>query len=249
MNILEKACQELSRIAHDQNLVDDFIRVKAGPISPLQAIGTPVRQDYPLLTGKEVIVEAEFRGGFGQAFTSQPRLYEGSLREVLELPLGEPGNRAILLSTLNAVASHLGLANRVRHCRNEEPEECAVKIAKELLERFGRIRIGMIGYQPAILEHLAEVFDAGNVACTDLNPANIGQKRYGVDIWDGGTRTIELINWCELVLVTSSTLANDTFDVIEAAARERGKKLMNFGITGAGVSALLGIERICFNGH
>jgi len=247
--ILEQAQRELSRIAAQNALLQDHIRVVAGPLSPMQAIGNPSRQDFPLLAGKEVIVEAEFRGGYGQAFTSKPRLYEGSLKDVLELPLSDAGNRAILLSTLNAVTSHLGMAERVRHCRDQEPEKCASEIARDLLNRFGKINIGLIGYQPAILENLATTFGAEHINGTDLNPTNIGQKRYGVEIWDGDKDTARLIEWSDLLLVTSSTLSNGTFDYIYEEIKSKEKQLIIFGITGAGVCALLNLERLCFYGH
>ncbi|MFC1965261.1 Rossmann-like domain-containing protein, partial [Chloroflexota bacterium] len=58
-----------------------------------------------------------------------------------------------------------------------------------------------------------------------------------------------LINWCHILLATSSTIVNDTFDGIRAEADTKGKKLIVFGVTGAGVSVLLGIERLCFQPH
>jgi hypothetical protein len=246
---LEKARGKLRRIAEENYFMQEPIQVMIRPLSPRQAIGAPVRQDYPLLTGKEVIVEAEFRGSYGQAFTSRPEPYHGSLSDVLAIPISEAGNRAILLSTINAVTAHLKMAARVRHCKDEEPEQCAEEIAQDLLKRFGKIKIGMVGYQPAILENLARVFGPENVRCTDLNPANTGEKRYGVEIWDGATDTGRLIDWCDLALVTSSTLANDTFDAIYREAEAGGKRLIIFGITGAGVAALLDLERLCFYGH
>jgi uncharacterized protein (DUF4213/DUF364 family) len=247
--ILEQVRKHLSQIAQQHALLQDHIRVATGPISPRQAIGTPIRQDFPLLTGKEVIVEAEFRGSYGQAFTSQPKLYEGSLKNVLELPLSEAGNRAILLSTLNAVTSYLGMAERVRHCRDNEPEQCASEIASDLFKRFGELNIGMIGYQPAILENLSKTFGAQHIKGTDLSPTNIGKNKFGVEIWDGATGTSRLIDWGDLLLVTSSTLSNGTFDNIYEEIIRKEKKMIIFGITGAGVSALLNIERICFYGH
>jgi hypothetical protein len=247
--ILEQARKELGRIASQHSLMEEHIRVTAGHLSPRQAIGTPKRKDFPLLAGKEVIVEAEFRGGYGQAFTSQPRVYDGSLKSVLELPLSEIGSRAILLSTLNAVTSHLGITDRVRHCRDKEPEKCAAEIARDLLKRFGILNVGMVGYQPAILDNLAKTFSAKHVRGTDLNPANIGDRRFGIEIWDGANDTSRLIDWSELLLVTSSSLANGTFDTIYTQAIDKGKKLIIFGITGAGLSVLLGIERLCFYGH
>lgn len=249
VKFLERAREELYRIANRDNLLEDYIRVVAGPLSPNEAIGTPIRRDFPLLAGKEVIVEAEFRGSYGQAFTSAPCLYEDTLNDILKLPLSRASNRAIILSTFNAVASHLKIADRVRHCKDEEPEECAQKIVRELTIRFKKANIGMIGYQPAILENLATAFGSEQVRCTDLNPDNTGTKKFGVMIGDGVTDTTRLIDWCNLLLVTGSTLANDTFDAIYRQANLYKKKIIMFGITGATICSLFDIERLCFYGH
>jgi len=247
--ILEQARPEFGRIARDKSLMQEHIRVAIRPLSPRQAIGTPTRQDFPLLTGKEVIVEAEFRESYGQAFTDQPQVFDGSLQDVLELPLNESGNRAIFLSTLNAVTSHLGMADRVRHCKDEEPEKCAAEIANELLRRFGQASIGMIGYQPAILENLVKVFGVAKVRCSDLNPNNIGTVKYGCRIDNGKTDNLDLIRTSGVILVTSSTLTNNTLDTLYRVASLAGKPVIMFGITGAGVAALLDLERLCFYGH
>jgi hypothetical protein len=247
--ILEQAKQKFGKIVQEKNLLQEYIKVEINPLSPRQAIGTPIRQDYPILVGKEVIVEAKFRDGFGQSFTDKPQVFEGTLQNVLELPLTEAGNRAIFIATLNAVTCHLGLADRVRHCKNEEPEQCAAKIAEELLKRFGKIKVGLIGLQPAILENLVNVFGAENVRCSDLNPNNVGAVKYGCRIDNGATDNPDIIKTSEVVLVTSSTLTNDSFDALYRAAGIAGKPIINFGITGSGVSALLGLERLCFYGH
>jgi uncharacterized protein (DUF4213/DUF364 family) len=85
--------------------------------------------------------------------------------------------------------------------------------------------------------------------CTDLNPKNIGSQKVGVEIWDGVVETSKLITWSDLVLITSSSLVNNTFDAICQEATSQKKHLIIFGVTGAGVSALTGVERLCFNAH
>ena len=107
----------------------------------------------------------------------------------------------------------------------------------------------MVGYQPAILENLVAALGPANVHCTDLNPKNIGTKKFGAEICDGRTDTEKLIEWCDIVLATSSTIINDTYDDIKTLADTYGKKLIIFGVTGAGVSALFGLERLCFQPH
>ena len=220
-----------------------------GTLTVKQAIGSPRRQDFPLLQGKEVMIEAEFRGSYGQAFTDKPGDFSGSLNDVLELSLDKSYNRAIFIATLNAVAAYLGLVGETRHCRNEEPEECAAEIAQHILADSGKVKVGLIGLQPAILENLVLTFRSDNVRCTDLNPDNIGTTKYGAQIWDGRTQTEKLIKWSNILLVTSSTIVNGTYDEIREKIVAQGKRMIIFGVTGAGVAALTGLERLCFKAH
>ena len=247
--VLEEAKEKLQTIITDNGLTDELVQITIGPLSVKQAIGTPSRQDYALLEGREVMVEAQFKGSFGQAFTDQPRDFTGLLKDVLSLSLNTNQDRAIFVATVNAVMAHLGIITGVRHCRDEEPEKCAPEIARYILNNYGQVKVGMVGYQPAILENLASSFGADNVRCTDLNRKNIGAPKFGAEIWDGRTETERLIAWCDLLLVTSSTMVNNTFDGIRPGAISQGRRLIVFGVTGAGVSALLGLERVCFQAH
>ena len=247
--VLKEVKEKLGEIVARHGLGDEKVRVTIGTLSVKQAIGSPSRQDFPLLQGREVMIEARFRDSFGQAFTDRPGDFTGLLNEVLALNLDTSNNRAVFIATLNAVLSHLGMISGTRHCRDEEPEECALEMAQHILADSGRVKVGLIGLQPAILENLVITFSADNVRCTDLNPDNIGAKKYGAEIWDGRTDTEKLIKWCELVLATSSSIVNDTFDEIRQISASQGKRLIVFGVTGAGVSALLGLEILCFKPH
>ncbi len=40
-------------------------------LNPKEAIGTPDRNDYPILKGKELIIEATFKDAKGQSFTDE----------------------------------------------------------------------------------------------------------------------------------------------------------------------------------
>jgi len=249
MNICDSLKKRMIELVKDNHLENEAVRVKIGTLSVKQAIGNPARQDFPLLQGKEVMIEAQVMDSFGQAFTDKPKEFNGSLRDVLNLTLNTSDNRAIFIATLNAVVSHLKMVTGTRHCHDEEPEECARQIAEYVLENSGRIKVGLIGLQPAILDNLVRTFGAENVRCTDLNPDNIGKRKYGAEIWDGKTDTNKLIEWGDVILVTSSTINNNTFDDIKIAADEKGKRLIIFGVTGAAASALLGLERVCFQPH
>jgi len=246
---LEEAKEKFSAIIAEHQLGGEAVRVTIGPLSAKQAIGSPCREDFALLEGKEVMIEAQFRGSFGQAFTDQPQGFEGTLGNVQGLSLDTNHNRAIFVSTLNAVTAHLGIATGVRHCRDDEPERCSSQIAHNLLRRFGRIKVGLAGFQPAILESLIQSFGIHNVRCSDLSPKNIGSHKFGVKICDGRTENTKLIKWSDLLLVTSSAIINSTFDDIREETVSQRKHLIMFGVTGAGISALLGLERICPLGH
>jgi len=247
--ILLKAKDKFSAMVKEHKLEEEMVHVKIGTLSPQQAIGDPGRPDYALLGGKEVMIEAQFRDSFGQAFTNQPQSFDGHLGDVLELNMGSINNRAIFIATLNALITDLGMVTGVRHCRNEEPEKCAGEIANHILKEYGRVKVGMVGYQPAILDHLTRILGASNVKCSDLDNNNIGADKFGVQIADGKTQNPEIIKWCDISLVTSSTSVNNTFDELREMADSRGKKLIMFGVTGAGISALFGLERICPLAH
>lgn len=247
--VIEEVKEKFQALVAEHQMGEEPVQVTIGTLPTKQAIGSPVRQDFPLLEGKEVMIEAQFKGSFGQAFTDKPHDFTGSLKDALALSLDINDNRAILIATLNAVMAHMGMVTGVRHCRDEEPEECAAQIAQHILINFGEIKVGLIGLQPAILENLVKVFGADNVCCTDLNPKNVGSQKFGAEIWDGRTETTRLISWCDLLLATSSTIVNNTFDGIREETVSQGKRLIIFGVTGAGVSVLLGLERVCFQAH
>ena len=63
--------------------------VSARPLSPEEAIGKPDRTDYPLLKGKEVMIEAVFIDARAQAFTDMPGTFQGSLHDLMGLDLPE----------------------------------------------------------------------------------------------------------------------------------------------------------------
>jgi hypothetical protein len=249
VSVLQEVQEKFLALIDKHDLRGETVCVTVGTLSPQQVIGSPSRQDFVLLEGKEVMIEANFRDSFGQAFTDQPRSFSGVLEDVGNLNLGSSGNRAVFVSTINAVTSYLGMATGVRHCRDDEPERCASQMAQELLDKFGKVKVGLIGLQPAILENLIRSFGVHRVECSDLNPQNVGSIKFGVKIRDGRGDNPELINRSDVVLVTSSALINNTFDDIYERCTLQGKRLIMFGVTGAGVSVLLGLERICLFGH
>jgi uncharacterized protein (DUF4213/DUF364 family) len=151
----------------------------------------------------------------------------------------------VFVASLNAVLNHLGMVKGAVHCKDDEPERCAVEIADTIARRFGRGTVGLIGLNPAIAERLVERFGVAGVRITDLDRDNVGSRKFGVEIWDGNDRTEELIGVSDVVLLTGTTLVNGTFDHILELIATHDKRYVVYGMTAAGVCGLTGIDRIC----
>jgi len=249
LSFLERARELLTDIVERERLLDTRITVVAKPLTPEEAIGTPGRRDFPIILGKERVIEAGVRGSKGHAFTDSVREFEGTVGEVLELELDSNQNRAVFVATLNAVLRHLGRVTATVHCRDDDPELCAHDIASLLVERHGKAKVGLVGLNPAIAERLVDTFGADRVRITDLDADNIGELRFGVEVWDGGCRTEDLIDFSDMLVITGTTLVNGTFDSIHNRIDAAGKHCLVYGVTAAGVGELLGIERVCPRGR
>jgi uncharacterized protein (DUF4213/DUF364 family) len=244
-SILEETRTRFREIVEEHRLLDLPVSVLATPLTPEEAIGTPGRRDFPIVVGKERVVEADVLGAKGQAFTDSAAEFVGSLEEVLRLELTTSQSRAVFVATLNAVLRHLEMVRATVHCKDDDPESCAREIASGLLEKRGQAQVGLIGLNPAIAERLVETFGPTQIRISDLDPENIGRWRFGVQIWDGNQRTEDLIAVSDVVLVTGTTIVNGTFDGIWEQIRARKKDCLVYGATAAGVSELLGLQRIC----
>ncbi len=233
--------EDLARIAQQNNLGPKAIVIRAFPLSPEEAIGNPEERDYPLVKGKERLMQAEFQGAKGQAFTDMYGDFSGTLTEVLEMDLKNNFRRAVFVSALNAVMRYLGLVSGTVHCKNEEPPKCAQELVKYLREKHGGRRIALVGFQPRMAEALSQQFD---LRVTDLDGENIGQEKYGVRIW-GPEKTTEHLEWCDLALVTGTTAANGTL----ARFLHGPKPAIFYGVTVSGAARLLHLERFCPVSH
>lgn len=249
LTIIDELRDKFFLLIKKNNLISQKIFVRVNSLSATEAIGNPSRKDYPILEGKEIMIEAEFQGSFGQAFTDHPQQFEGTLSELLNLDFTASSNRAVFIASLNAVTSYLGMASGMRHCHDDEPEKCAEMIANQLVKEYGRKKIGLIGLQPAILDYLAQTFGVDNVLCSDLNPKNIGSNKSGVTILDGKKDNLELVKKSDIVLITSSAIVNGTIDRIRKEALAMKREFIIFGVSGAGAAVLLDIRRLCFLSH
>ena len=243
--VLERAMLLFAEIIEEARLRQVVVSVQVVPLTPEEAIGRPWRRDFPIIVGKERVIEATVLGTKGQAFTDSPQDFEGTLADVLALELATSQNRAVFIAALNAVLNHLGLVKGTVHCKDEEPERCALEIADALSSKYGRVSVGLIGLNPAIAERLVERFGHDCVRITDLDPDNVGRRRFGVEIWDGADRTDDLIEASDVVVFTGTTLVNATFDGIWDLIERGMKHYLVYGMTAAGVCQLSGINRIC----
>ena len=244
-SVLENSKIQLIEIVAKNRLLDAHVSVLVKTLTPQEAIGEPGRRDFPIILGKERVIEAEVLGARAHAFTDSPGEFMGDLKTVLNLPLASNRERSIYVATLNAILKYLSLIENTIHCKDEDPERCGKEIASQLLKRWGKVKVGFIGLNPAIAENLTETFGMENVRITDLNKQNIHSLKYGVKVWDGNEMTEELIKQSDVVLITGTTFVNGTLDPIIHCIRNYEKDYLIYGVTGAGICKLLGLNRIC----
>lgn len=229
------------------NLMDEV--VVSRPLSAAEAIGDTGRDDFPLLRGKEVLMQAAVKGSAGQAFTAAKGGFRGTLGEVLDLPLADAFERAVLVATMNAVLRYLGKTEGTVHCKDAGPKKCAAALAdwikdqgKNLNKEQSAKKVGLVGLQPALLEALVSALGPENVMVSDL--AEAGSMRCKIKILDG-LKAEEMFEQCQIILITGSTLANGTIDELMEMAGSHHCRVVFYGSTVAGVAYLLGLERWC----
>ncbi len=218
------------------NLLTEKIVITARALSATEAIGNPEDEDYPIQKGKEKIMQAEFKNSFGQAFTDHFGNFEGSLKDILAMPLKNNFQRAVFIAALNAVLRYQERIDRTIHCRDDEPVACAERLAGYIQEKYGDVKIAQIGFQPRMLEKLSSVFP---VRLVDLDPDNVGQRKHGIMI-EGPEATEAAVQWCDLLLVTGTTVVNGTIGMFLGR-----KDVIFYGTTIAGPAKLMGWERFC----
>lgn len=238
MDILYEAKNRILRIIEGKDLLSEQLSVRARTLTPHEAIGKPERDDYPILKGKEVMIEADFLGSKGQAFTDHPGNYSGSLKEVLELDLKIENifNRAIFVASINAVLKHLNLIKHSIHCRDLVPKKCALTLVETVRERFGNPKIGFIGLQPGMVAELSKEYV---IRVVDLDEDNIG-KVFNKTTIEDVENTSEILNWCDVIIATGSTVVNASYSNFLV-----GKPLMLYGVTISGLAYLFDLDFYC----
>jgi uncharacterized protein (DUF4213/DUF364 family) len=228
--------KEFIKLINENGLQGEEVVIRANPLSPKQAIGNPEDKDYPLVVGVERMMQAEFRGSLGQAFTDMYGDFSGRLSEIVEMDLKNNFRRAVFISSLNAVMKNLGLITKTVHCKDNQPRECSQELVKYIEKNYGKPKVAMAGFQPRMVEALAKHFE---LRVTDMNKDNIGKEKFGVKIYDP-SHTKENLDWCDIALVTGTTVVNDTIDQFRIS-----KPVIFYGITIAGTAKLLGLDHFC----
>ncbi len=231
---------EFQRLIKENGIEQQNIKLNCKLLSPEEAIGITERKDFPILSGKEVMLSAEFQGEVGQAFTDAPSAGNQTLESVINSDiLNDAHARSVFIAALNAVTKKLGISEKTVHCKNDEPEKCACELVKYIQAQYGNPKIALIGYQPAMLERLSEKFQ---LRVLDLNPDNIGKLRYGIKVEDGIDSYESAIEWADIVLCTGSTICNGSIvNFIDI-----GKEVLFFGTTLSGAAPILNLKRVCF---
>ncbi len=225
----------------DQNNLDlDEISIATKGLTAHEAIGMTLRKDFPILTGKEVMLQASYKGSAGQAFTSTPVEFVGSLREVLEGDIAHDElAMSLFIATLNAVMRHLELIDGTIHCKDEGPEICGGKYVEYFKENYSKdTKILLVGYQAAFVAYLSEGF---NFRCIDLNPENIGKNINGTIIEDGADYE-KFVDWADVILCTGSTIANGSI----VNFLDLDKEVIFYGTSISGAAQILDLKRLCF---
>lgn len=243
----EELKKALNDIAVENGLMESEVNITAKILTPEEAIGNTERKDFPLLQGKESLIQADFKKALGQAFTDVPKTFRGKLKEILKLRLTDNGERALFVATLNALMRYVDIVNGTIHCKDKEPELCAEEMVRAVIDKYSSdVRIGIVGFQPAIIDNFSSRLSAENLKVTDLDRDNINRIKYGVSIWDGKEMTEELFKTCDVILATGSTIVNDSLSQLISLSDKYQKPLYLYGTTIAGAGRILNLKRLCF---
>lgn len=199
-------------------------------------------EEYPIVRGKEVMMECTFRNSKAQVFTARPYNGEAPLSKILNSRLRSIPERSMFYCALNAVMKEFGLLRGTIHCRGNTPIYCGRMLLQRILSEYGDVPTLLIGYQPAFADALAR--HLSKVYITDMDPEDIGKCVGGVYVQDHYMNE-ELIKNVDLVVVTGSSIVNSTFWNILNWSKSYGKELIVYGVSGAGVAEILRLKRHC----
>lgn len=235
-NIFDELTKKAAAIFRRNGLMEETVQVSARTLSAQEAIGNPEANDFPLQKGKERLMQANIGGALGQAFTDHFGNYEGTLEAILNTPLTNNFRRAVFAASINAALRRLDMIHGTVHCRDQGPGQCARAFADHVQNRYGTVKISIIGFQPRMVETLAAGFP---VRVLDMDEDNIGKDKFGVTV-ESPMDAKAAVAWADLLLVTGTTLVNDTLPDFFV-----DKPVVFYGTTIAGAAYLMGWTRFC----
>src|SRR6056297_4356593 len=100
--IFDELKRRVRPLLANNQLLEQKVRIKARPLSTEEAIGNPEANDFPLQKGRERLMQAEFNGALGQAYTDRFGDYEGTMSAILDMPLANNFRRATFVAADNA---------------------------------------------------------------------------------------------------------------------------------------------------
>ncbi len=240
-NTLETLRIKTKEILEKYDFSNEHIEIKTKTLTPEEAIGNPEHDDYPIIKGRERLLEAEFKNSKGVAFTDMFGNFDAKLGDIINMNLKNNFRRAIFISTLNAVLRELNLIEKTRHCKNEDLITCAKDVCAFITKNFGKPKIFLCGLQPRLAEKLSSEFE---IRITDMDEGNLKKEINGVKV-EGIEKTNDCIAWCDMIFATGSTFVNDTAPQLIKS----GKPLALFGVTAAAPAYLLDLPRFCPIGY
>ena len=234
MDIYDKLKEHLQKLTTDRQ---QLITINAKALSQEEAIGRPKENDYPLAKGRERIMEATWLKAKGQAFTDRFGHWQGTIQDILDLPMKDNFDRALLVASLNAAMCHEDEVMDTVHCRDEGPKKCSLELPAFFKAHKLQPPIVLIGYQPRLAEQLATL---GELRIVDLDVVNQGQNKAGTTILPP-ERTEEALEGAGCAFVTGSTIVNGTITQF----MNLDIPVIFFGVTIAGPAKVLGLTRFC----
>lgn len=228
------------------NLAEQAVEINARILSTAEAIGNPSRDDYPLLKGKEFLMEARCMGMVGQAYTDAPSNLTTTLAQISSADLSTTEQRALFIATLNAVVRAIEPKLKTIHCHNDEPERCAEQMM-HTIAILKPNKIGLVGLQPAILEALVKRWGTAAVQCLDRDNSMKGTSKYGVPIlWGDKAETQEVFTASDVVLATGSTIVNGSLPELLELSATTHTPIYFYGTSIAGTAKLMHLNHLCY---
>ncbi|MFO8008874.1 MAG: DUF364 domain-containing protein [Candidatus Brocadiia bacterium] len=230
-----KAC--LTEAGQRGDLLDTVVEVRARPLTAEEVIGNPEHEDYPLVVGRERMMEATVRGNRGHAFTDMYGHWQGELREVCGIEPVNNYRRAIIVATLNSVMRFTGDAADTVHCKDSGPVRCAEALPGYVESEGLKPPFALIGYQPRFAEALSAL---GELRIADMDAQHIGRVRAGAKVLPP-ERADKALAGAGCAFVTGSTIVNGTIHRF----LDLDIPTVFYGVTVAGGAQLLGLKRYC----